>query len=154
MPLVEDLLFVETDGGCANCGLKDARTLTIHHLDQTPQKSEDYDNKIVLCHNCHTCHHQGKGPSANELQDIKRRLIIKTLTRPGLNALKQAIRKGRVVAMPFLLNHLVEFGYLKFEEPLSSLGIGDDGNGDGGIINAIYSITSAGRELLGKWNLK
>lgn len=112
MATVEDLLQHETDGSCANCGFRDSRALTIHHLEQGDVKSEDYDNKLLLCHNCHQCHHQNKGPSKEELLSIKRRLIIKTLTRPGLNALKEAYRRSLVVAMPFLVNHLVEMGYI------------------------------------------
>ena len=112
MSATDDLLFAETEGGCANCGLKDSRALTIHHIEQSKPKIEDYDNKIVLCHNCHQCHHEGHEPTAEALKDIKRRLIIKTLTRPGLNALKQAYSRTYVVAMPFLVNHLVEQQYL------------------------------------------
>jgi hypothetical protein len=153
MPQTAELLFLETDGGCANCGLRDARALTIHHLEQTTPKNENYDNKLVLCHNCHQCHHQGKGPSEDDLQDIKRRLIIKTLTRPGLNALKQARRKGSVVAMPFLVNHLVEFGYLEHKQDVSSWSDDDVGPNDN-VVEALYAITSEGQSLLDKWKLK
>ena len=48
----EDLLFLETDDSCALCGLKDTRALTIHHIEQSDPKNENYDNKLVLCHNC------------------------------------------------------------------------------------------------------
>jgi hypothetical protein len=116
MACISELLLVETDGSCANCGLKSDRFLTEHHIEQSNPKNEDYDNRIVLCHNCHQCHHQAKGPSTDQLREIKKRLIVKTLTRSGLNALKEANRKGLVMAMPFLVNHLVEHGYLCLEE--------------------------------------
>lgn len=152
MPVTEDLLFAETDGGCANCGLRDSRALTIHHLEQSKPKNENYDNKLVLCHNCHQCHHRGHEPTAEALKDIKRRLIIKTLTRPGLNALKQAYRQTYVVAIPFLVTHLLEQRYLKEEEVVSSV------SSDEGTVtvadSVAYTITPEGRQLLEKWNLK
>lgn len=153
MSATEDLLFAETEGGCANCGLKDSRALTIHHIEQSKPKNEDYDNKIVLCHNCHQCHHEGHEPTADALKDIKRRLIIKTLTRPGLNALKQAYRRTYVVAMPFLVNHLVEQQYLEFKEVMSSM-VDDDNPAEEIETDVVYMITPTGRQLLEKWSLK
>ena len=154
MSLADDLVYLETEDACANCGLKDARALTIHHLDSTLPKDESYDNKIVLCHNCHQCHHQHKGPTAEQLIEAKRRLIVKTLTRPGLNALKQAFRKPAVVAMPFLVSHLIEFGYLRHESDLSSCSDDEWGPDRDVVVEAAYVITPNGRRLLEKWNLK
>jgi hypothetical protein len=150
MANTEDLLWIETDGACANCGLRDVRTLTIHHLKQAQPKDEAYDNKLLLCHNCHQCHHQDKGPTTDQLLEIKRRLIIKTLTRPGLNALKQAQRRSMVVAMPFLVNHLVEFGYLEYLNWVSS---DRTESGDNVVTQARYRITPDGIALLAKWRL-
>jgi hypothetical protein len=147
-----ELLYMETDGSCALCGLRDSRVLTIHHIHQEKPKNEAYDNKILLCHNCHDSHHLGKGATESTLRDIKRRLIIKTLTRPGLNALKLAYRQGRVVAMPFLVNHLVEYGYLAQAEEVSSLS--DDLGSDEIVIDAVYTISAEGGRLLEKWGLK
>jgi hypothetical protein len=106
----DELLFLETDGACAFCGHKDTRALTIHHIIRAVPKIEDYDNKIVLCHNCHQCHHQGKGPTSDEIKQIKRRLIIKTLTPLGVNALKYAYRRSRVSAAPFQDGDLPRLG--------------------------------------------
>lgn len=153
MSRADDLVYLETEGACANCGLKDARALTIHHLDPTPPKDESYDNKIVLCHNCHQCHHQHKGPTAAQLNETKRRLIIKTLTTPGLNALKQAFRKPAVVAIPFLVNHLVEFGYLRQKAILSTVTDDDWGPDSEIVAEAVFVITPRGRALLTKWKL-
>ena len=151
MAHTDDLLFVETDDSCALCGLKDTRALTIHHIEQTDPKNENYDNKLVLCHNCHQCHHQNKGASVDDLKTIKRRLIIKTLTVPGVNALKYAYRKNGVVAMPFLVNHLVELGYLRQGDPIRS-----DTTDEGVevITDAMYALTEDGKAVLEKWDLK
>ena len=151
MARTDDLLFLETDGACAYCGLKDVRALTIHHLDQATPKNENYDNKLVLCHNCHTCHHQGKGASAEDLKTIKRRLIFKTLTVPGVNAMKQAYRRKGVVAMPFLVNHLVEFGYLRQGEAIRSDDVDTE---DELVTDAMYHLTDEGQALVEKWGLK
>ncbi|WP_431095328.1 hypothetical protein [Polaromonas aquatica] len=153
MARTDDLLYIETEDACANCGLRDVRALTIHHIEQTKPKNENYDNKIVLCHNCHTCHHNGKGPSDDEIRDIKRRLIVKTLTRLGLNALKRAYRNPRVVASPFTVDHLVEWGYLRHVEDLSWCS-SDEKEEKEVPIDAAYEISSQGRELLEKWELK
>lgn len=153
MSRADDLAYSETEGACACCGLKDSRALTIHHLDPTPPKDESYDNKIVLCHNCHQCHHQHKGPTTAQLAETKRRLIVKTLTRIGLNALKQAYRKSAVVATPFLVSHLIEFGYLRHQSDLS-WGGDEDGKSEEVVIDAVYVITPKGRILLEKWKLK
>jgi len=144
----QELLFSETDGACAYCGIKDYRVLTIHHIIQQEPKDESYDNKIVLCHNCHHLYHQGKGPSQNDLFAIKKRLICKTLTQQGVNALKEAYRKGLVVASPYLVNHLVESQFLKFTEHLSSY------ENDRQIIDAVYELTDKGKKFTEKWSLK
>jgi hypothetical protein len=149
----DQLVYIETEGSCAYCGFKDTRALTIHHLDATEPKSELYDNKIVLCHNCHQCHHQGKGPTAEELINIKARLIVKTLTRQGLNALKIAARKKGVSAHPFMVNHLIEMRYLKEKEVVSTL-MDDNDSTIELVSEAIYEITAEGQALLAKWKLK
>lgn len=155
MVSIEEHLYLETDTSCASCGFKDTRALTIHHIEEDvtkKTKNDAYDNRILLCHNCHQCHHQGKGPSTRELKSLKKRLIIKTLTPHGLNAMKEAYRRSSVLAMPFLVNHLVELQYLKQGDILSSWG--DEDGGEEAIINAWYSLTPAGKQLLEKWSLK
>lgn len=154
MPRADDLAYFETEGACAYCGIRDSRVLTIHHLDATPPKDESYDNKIVLCHNCHQSHHQHKGPTTSQLLATKRRLITKTLTRIGLNALKHAYRRPAVVASPFLVSHLIEFGYLRHESDLSWCGDEDWAKDAEVVIDAVYVITPKGKALLEKWELK
>ena len=143
---VEERLYAETDGGCAICGIRDQRVLTIHHIDHKNKKPDDsYDNLIVLCHNCHTSYHQGKGLKISEIKKIKKRLIQKTLTQFGINALKEAKRKESVSGAPFLLSHMLEMGYLRFHELL----MGDPDRFD----ICIYVITKKGEDLLNKWKL-
>jgi len=148
---IDDLLYWETDSSCAVCGIRDSRVLTVHHLDGTKPKDERYDNKLILCHNCHACHHLGKGASDEEFREIKRRLIVKTLTMPGLNALKEAYRRGLVAATPFLVNHLIEFGYLVLKQETSHWV--DTGLPEGTVMDAIYTISDEGRRLLEKWKI-
>lgn len=151
MSSIEERLYLETDSSCAHCGFRDQRALTTHHIDCDRSDREAYDNKIVLCHNCHQCHHQGKGPSCEELITLKKRLIIKTLTQPGLNAMKAANRRGTVIAIPFLVNHLQEFSYLSFEEECMTHVIN---GGPEQVTLGCYSLTDAGRRLLDTWDLK
>ena len=144
----EEMIFSETDGACAYCGIKDYRVLTIHHIIQQDPKDESYDNKILLCHNCHHLYHQGKGPSQDDLINIKKRLICKSLTQQGINALKEAYRRELVVASPYLVNHLVELQLLKFSDLISTY------ENDNQIIEAIYELTEKGKQFTEKWILK
>ena len=149
MTSIDDLLFSETDGACAYCGNKDYHVLTIHHIIQREPKDESYDNKLLLCHNCHALYHQQQGPSEDELRSIKKRLILKTLTQQGANALKEAFRKGIVVASPYLVNHLREMRLLESWETISSF---EDGTMSTDT-SVIYKLTDIGREFIVKWNL-
>jgi hypothetical protein len=143
----EEMLFSETDSSCAYCGIKDYRVLTIHHIIQQEPKDESYDNEIVLCHNCHHLYHQAKGPTLDDLKIIKKRLILKTLTQQGINALKEAYRKGSVVASPYLINHLIELQFLEFSDFISTYGPDQ-------IIDAEYRLTEKGKLFTEKWDLK
>lgn len=145
---IKEMLLSETDGSCAYCGIKDYRVLTIHHIIQQEPKDESYDNKIVLCHNCHHLYHEQKGPSLEDLNEIKKRLICKTLTQQGVNALKEAYRKGLVIASPYLVNHLVELQLLSSEDYLSSY------ENDKQIIDAVYKLTEHGKLFTEKWGLR
>ena len=144
----KEMLFSETDGSCAYCGIKDYRVLTIHHINQQEPKDESYDNKIVLCHNCHHLYHEGKGPSKKDLVTIKKRLIGKYLTQQGINALKEAYRKDLVVASPYFVNHLLELQLLKFKDFISTYETEEQ------IIDAIYELTDKGKEFTERWVLK
>jgi hypothetical protein len=107
---LEDWLYNETDDSCAVCGIRGTHILTVHHIDNT-RSNNFYDNTIILCHNCHTQHQQNKGLTRKQIENHKRHLIQKTLTEYGLNAMKIADRnKFGVVAMPFLLYHLIQLG--------------------------------------------
>lgn len=145
--MVEDRLFTECDNSCAICGIRDQRALTVHHIEHGKGSVDNsYDNLIVICHNCHTTYHEGKGIAKSEIQRVKRHLIAKTLTQFGLNALKEAKRKGQVYGSPYLLNHLVEMGYLKFHASLMDVGPDQ-------VVTGEYVITTKGKSLLNKWKL-
>ena len=120
---------------------------------------------IVLCHNCHNQYHQNKGVTDEDISDRKRHLIQNTLTQYGVNALKIADRnKFGVVAMPFLLHHLVDLGYMVQKEAQMGYGIergehylwnhSDQGVGETEsvlVVNARFSITEKGHELVKTW---
>ncbi len=140
----KDRLYTETDDECAICGIRGPRKLTIHHIDGN-KANDAYDNQIVLCYNCHQQYNQKKGLTKSEIEERKRHLIIKTLTQYGLNALKIADRNDfGVVAMPFLLYHLVDLGYMAQKERQMGYGSQKDAT-------ARFAITDEGRALLRKW---
>ncbi len=141
---LEDWLYIETDDSCAICGIRGTQILTIHHIDNN-HSNNVYDNTIVLCHNCHNQHHQDKGLTREQIENRKRHLIQKTLTQYGLNAMKIADRnKFGVIAMPFLLYHLVQLKYMTKEE--NQMGYGDQKDA-----TARFAITGCGSRLLSKW---
>ncbi len=143
----KDYIFLEASDSCALCSIKGADNLTIHHIDKD-EKNNEYDNLILLCHNCHCRHHQNKGISKKLIVETKRKLILKTLTHFGVNALKIAYRnKVGVAATRFLLSHLIDLGLLKFKEELSSEAY------DGEIVSteALFEITEKGKRYYKKW---
>lgn len=141
---LDDWLYGETDDTYALCGVRGVQVLTLHHIDKNPTNNI-YENLIVLCHNCHTRFHQGKGLTEVDIIDRKRHLIQKTLTVYGVNALKIAARNNfGVIAMPFLLYHLVQLGYMTKEE--NQMGYGEQADA-----TARFAVTQRGRELLSTW---
>jgi len=144
----EEMLLQETDGSCAYCGIKDYRVLTTHHIVQQEPKDESYDNKLLLCHNCHHLYHQDKGPSLEDLKNIKKRLISKMLTQQGINALKTSYRKDFVFAPPYLINHLIELNLMNLKEANVTYDSPDQ------VIQGIYELTEKGRNFCEKWDYK
>ena len=141
---LKDWLYSETDDACAICGIRGIQILPVHHIDNN-RSNNVYDNTIILCHNCHTQHHQNKGLTREQIESRKRHLIRKTLTQYGINAMSIADRNNfDVVAVPFLLYHLVPLGYLTKEE--TRMGYGDQEDA-----TARFAITEKGRALLRKW---
>lgn len=141
---IREYLYQETDDACAMCGIRYPNALTVHHINGDSSNNA-YDNQLILCHNCHTSHHQGTGPNQPELEERKRHLIGKTLSIYGVNALKLAYRNDSgLIAMPFLLYHIVDLGYLdKNEEQMSYDTIPD--------VTARFSISTSGKALYEKW---
>ena len=141
---LDDRLYGETDDSCALCGHREVNSLTIHHIDDDPANNV-YENMVVLCHNCHQRHHQSKGISSADIERRKRLLIQKIITTYGIGAMKIAARNNfGVVALPFLLYHLVDLGYMTKEE--SQMGYGEQEDA-----TARFSITDKGREILTRW---
>ncbi|GJL60730.1 MAG: hypothetical protein NPIRA03_35870 [Nitrospirales bacterium] len=139
-----DRLYTETDDTCAFCGLRDTQALTFHHIDGNPG-NDVYENTIVLCHNCHMRYHQTKGITEEDIRSRKRHLMYKTVTTYGVNALKIAARNNfGVIAMPFLLYHLVGLGYMDKMEDQMGYGAQSDAT-------ARFAITDRGRKTLREW---
>lgn len=141
---VRDYVFIETNESCALCGQKNLGNLTEHHIDGN-KKNNDYDNRIALCHNCHCRFHSKRDVTKESIVTTKRRLIVKTLSHFGLNAMKIARRNNSgVIAMPFLLYHLVDLGLMKQEE--SQMGYGEQEDA-----TAFFSLTEKGKKFHDKW---
>jgi hypothetical protein len=139
-----DRIYFETDDSCAICGAKGIHVLSEHHIDGD-RSNNDYDNLIVLCYNCYHKITTNKGLSNNKIEDRKRHLIHKTMTTYGLNVLKIAERNNfGVIAMPFLLYHLVDLGYMTKEE--NQMGYGQQKDA-----TARFAITEKGKAVLDKW---
>lgn len=144
---IDDRVYREVDDSCALCGHRGVEALSIHHIDGN-RANNTYENQIVLCHNCHQIHHNGKGISDDHIRRRKAHLIAKSLTPYGLNALKIASRNAFGVAgTPFLLMHLVDLGYLKKQKTLATFG-----NTESEIeVDAQFAITELGRSVLDNW---
>lgn len=101
MSKIREYLYLETDDTCALCGKRGRNKLTIHHIDEN-RTNNDYENLVVLCYNCHNLYNKNK-ISKSIIIERKRRLIKKTLTQYGVNAIKMAIRnsKGKVIVASF-----------------------------------------------------
>lgn len=141
-------LFIETDDSCAICGARGPYLLTVHHIDGD-HSNNTYDNQIVLCHNCHQTHHQTEGLPKAKIMERKKRLIEKTLTRYGINAMRIASRSDAgIVAAPFLLYHLVEFGYMSQTDVLSTWSTEHSNDVP---VDAVFDITLQGKDLLARW---
>jgi hypothetical protein len=147
MDKIKKFLFNEVNNSCALCGQKGIENLTEHHIDGN-KKNNQYDNRIVLCWNCHSRFHCKKGVSKKQIINEKSRLIEKTLTIFGINALKIAERNNLGVSgQTFLLFHLVDLGFLKRKQTISSLGH----NGVEVDSEVLFEITKSGKELVRKW---
>ena len=109
----KDRLYLEADYACALCGQRNRHFLTEHHIDGN-KRNNAYENRILICYNCHQSHHDRRGAKRADIKERKRLLILKTITPHGLAAMKQAKRGTTgVLAIPFLLHHLVDLRYMK-----------------------------------------
>ena len=64
---LEDWLYSETDDTCAVRGIRGSQILTVHHTDNN-RSNNVYDNKIIICHNCHLNTIRTKGWPASTLR--------------------------------------------------------------------------------------
>lgn len=143
---IDDLVLEEVNYSCAYCGQRGKENLSKHHIDKN-KKNNGYDNLIILCFNCHHRLTNGKGITKSDILKIKCSLIKITLTRYGVNAIKISYRnKVGIVAMPYLVLHLVDLGYLSKKETQM---------GYGGIeVSAFFTLTKKGKLLYEKWLVK
>jgi hypothetical protein len=103
-----------------------------------------------LCFNCHTRVDETGTISDKEIRRLKRYLVHRRLTQPGVNALKLAYNDSAgVVALPFLVQHLLDDGLLKYVEYQMTTST-DAGETE---VTALYRITDDGKELLEQWIL-
>lgn len=144
-------LYLETDDTCAICGIRGVGMLTIHHIDDNHDNNAYY-NTIILCYNCHRMYNDERGLTREQIEIRKGHLIEKTLTQYGINALKIAARNDfGVIAMPFLLYHLVELGFMRQEEIQATYGENKK-SGREIVATRRFAITNEGRALLKKLN--
>lgn len=141
---IQDLIYFETDDSCAICGIRGIDVLSEHHINSDSSNNE-YDNLIILCYNCHQKFHNDKGLTKEKIIDRKRHLIQKTITTYGLNAMKIAKRNNfGVIAMPFLLYHLVDIGYMTKAEDQMGYGKQNDAT-------SRFTITEKGKAIIDEW---
>jgi len=145
--LTDDVLYQEVENACAYCGQRGKENLSKHHIDHD-RSNNNYDNQIILCHNCHHRHTKGKGIPDEDIIELKRRLIKKTLTQPGVNALKMSHRnKAGIMAMPYEVYHLVDLGYMLQKETQMEYEV-EEGTIE---VTARFTITDTGKRLYEKW---
>lgn len=102
MSKAEKKAYIETEYSCAYCGQKGSENLTVDHVEgRSGNYWMRYDNLIVLCYNCHHRKTSRKGITLEDIKELKKMLLVKTLTQFGVNALKFAYRNDfGVVANP------------------------------------------------------
>lgn len=139
----KDRSYFESKDSCSICRELQKFTLTIHHIDHK-KRNNTYENLLVLCNNCHKRYHDNKGINDKDIEKTKKRLLFETITQYGVNALKIAYRKqAEIAALPFLVLHLIEMGYLKQTGELFWEGEVD--------YLAKYLITNKGKKIYEKW---
>jgi hypothetical protein len=142
-----DRILLETDLSCSVCGIKGRENLTKHHIDSN-SKNNAYENLVVVCYNCHQRITQRAAITRKQIEEIKRLLILKTLTPFGVNAIKIAYRNahGEVTGMELILNHLADLGYLRKKAWALKSGVDDESEA-----LSVFEITKPGRRLHDKW---
>jgi hypothetical protein len=148
---LRELVLTEAGHQCAYCGHRDGLNLTMHHIERERDGGPtDFNNLIALCFNCHNRVDETETIPDKDIRRLKRHLVRSRLTQPGVNALKLAYEnRGGVVALPFLVQHLLDDGLLEYVEYQMTVPT-DTGETE---VTALYKITGPGEELLEKWVL-
>ncbi len=148
---LRDLVLKEAGFQCPYCGHRDGLNLTIHHIQRERDGGKtEYNNLIALCFNCHNRVDETRTIPDKDIRRLKRHLVQKSLTQPGVNALKVAHKdESGVVAHPFLVQHLVDANLLDYIEYQMSYST-DEGETE---VTALYRITAEGREIVKQWIL-
>lgn len=150
------ILYEESGYQCAHCGHREGLDLTIHHLKPRSQGGPtEYGNLIVLCHNCHHRVEQTHTLNPRDLRRIKEYLVHRLFTQAGVNALKIAYRNPlkKVVVAPYLVQHLVDMGFLEFDEDVSSVTWEDEPELKAAeiVTLATYTLTNKGSDIAEQW---
>ena len=148
---IRDLVLQEAGYQCAYCGHRDGLNLSMHHIERERDGgSTDFYNLIALCFNCHNRVDETNSITDKEIRRLKRHLVHRRLTQPGVNALKLAHEnRGGVIALPFLVQHLLDEDLLNYVDYQMAT---DTATGEIEI-TALYTITDKGIDLLEKWIL-
>ena len=148
---IRSIVLSEADFQCVYCGQRDGMNLTLHHI--IPERDggkAEYSNLIALCFNCHHRVEDKKTIPEKEIKKIKRHLVNKRLTQPGVNALKIAYKDSfGVIAPPFSVQHLLDDKLLEHIEAERYF-VSIDGETEA---TARYRITKKGKELTERWIL-
>lgn len=145
-------LFDESGLQCAYCGHRDGLNLTQHHL--VPVRDgglATYENLLTLCHNCHV-KAENDGITVKDLRRIKRHFVHRHLTTPAIYALKTAALScaGLTFSQPYLVGHLLDWGYLEEEDTP----VWEQNTPLGLTAGVAYRITEKGRQLCQEWILR
>ena len=148
------LLFAEADYQCAWCGCRKGLNPTIHHI--RPREHEgptEYDNLVALCPDCHELATKGD-IAQKDVRRIKRHLVHRLFTPPGVNAAKIAYRhpQGLVPVHPYVIQHLLDLGFFKHRQKVEGVEFGEPRVEV--TLLALYELTQSGRAIVEKWLLR
>ena len=157
---LKQVLYEEAGYQCAYCGHREGLDLTIHHIVPKEERGPtEYGNLIVLCHNCHHRVHNTSSISLKDLRRIKRHLVHRFFTQPGVNAAKLALKHPArmVVVAPYIIQHLVALGFFEHKEDVETLNWEDASTQQKTAettLLAAYWLTDEGATVVEQWLLR